>query len=243
MEILFHCIQPRNLRKRFSSSWCSSAPSCLRWTCLVPQISEQIVAVVVLLGRTSVSTLVFFHCGLLLGRSKKCTCIKNQKKNEKFILTYSTCLPAPCFGQEILVSPYTALLTFRKILVSLTMITSLIHIFYPSVSCNWKKRMQRRSAPHVATTSAGVASSGNQEDFGEVCSSKFPFHCVWRRSWECVHLEKYLKPSWRQAKFFHRKRVQPVTVQRAGSVDGLHGQHLMLLVVEAVAHLHFFTSP
>ena len=45
---------------------CSSAPSCL-------QISEQIVGVVVLLGRIPVSSLVFFHGGLLLGRSKNYT--------------------------------------------------------------------------------------------------------------------------------------------------------------------------
>ena len=169
-----------------------------------------------------------------------------KKKNEKkFILTYSTCLPAPCFGQEILVSPYTALLTFRKILFSLTMITSLIHIFYPSVSCNWKNVCSdglRLVSPPRALASLPLATRRISVRFvGR--SSKFPFHCVWRRSWECVHLEKYLKPSWRQAKFFHRKRVQPVTVQRAGSVDGLDGQHLMLLVVEAVAHLHFFSSP
>ena len=37
--------------------------------------------------------------------------------------------------------------------------------------------MQRRSAPHVATTSAGVASSGNQEeDFGEVCGQIVDVH-------------------------------------------------------------------
>ena len=36
--------------------------------------------------------------------------------------------------------------------------------------------MQRRSAPRVATTSAGVASSGNQEDFGEVCGQIVDVH-------------------------------------------------------------------
>ena len=36
--------------------------------------------------------------------------------------------------------------------------------------------MQRRSAPRAGTTSAGVASSGNQEDFGEVCGQIVDVH-------------------------------------------------------------------